>query len=167
MTPATTTQNLLLWGAALGLAVLLSFLSGVATHWPEGGAIDWRGVALDVIQTILTTAPLVAAGFGLPRIGKEPIAALVSQVGPGPAQAALENEATRQETGVGTALRPITQDLVTALADHLHGDVIDALEARMRMSPSSLEGDDPVASGPPPPPPPAPGTDFYRDMRTV
>ena len=64
MTPQTTAQNLLLWGAALALAVLLSFLSGIATHWPDGGQIDWRGVALDVIQTILTTAPdpkLVAA----------------------------------------------------------------------------------------------------------
>ena len=96
MTPKTTTQNLMLWGAAFLLAVLLSLLSGIATHWPAGGSIDWRGVALDVIQTILTTAPLVAAGLGLPRLGKEGVAALSSRVGTPAAIAALADEADRQ-----------------------------------------------------------------------
>lgn len=99
MTPRTTAQNLLLWGAALAVSVLLSFLSGLATHWPESGIIDWRGVWLDVIQTVLTTAPIVAAGLGLPRLGKEQVATLVSQVGAGPAKAALEVEAIRQAAG--------------------------------------------------------------------
>lgn len=99
MTPKTLTQNLLLWGAALALAVLLSFLSGIAAHWPEGGSVDWRNVLLGVIQTILTTAPIVAAGFGLPRLGRESLSALVSEVGPSVAKATLEDEATRQMTG--------------------------------------------------------------------
>jgi hypothetical protein len=100
MTPQTLTQNLLYWAAALGVAVLLSFLSGLATHWPAAGPIDWRGVWLDVIQTLLTTVPIVAAGFGLPRLGKEGIASLVSEVSSGQAKTALQVEAIRQKTGV-------------------------------------------------------------------
>ena len=65
MTPRNLTQNLLYWSAALAVAVLLSFLSGIATHWPESGPIDWRGVLLGVVQTLLTSIPIVAAGFGL------------------------------------------------------------------------------------------------------
>lgn len=97
MTPATTRQNLLLWAGALAVSVLLAFLTGIATHWPEGGTIDWRGVCLDVIQVLLSVIPIVAAGLGLPRIGKEPIAALVSEVGTNQAKAALEVEAIKQQ----------------------------------------------------------------------
>ncbi len=116
MTPQTTNQNLLVWAGALALAVLLSFLSGVATHWPEDGGIDWRGVTLDVIQTILTTAPLVAAGLGLPRLGKEGIASLVSEVGAGQAKAVLEVEAIRQQTGVHG---PTADDAIQDRAEEL------------------------------------------------
>lgn len=110
MTPKTTTQNLMLWGAAFGLAVLLSALSGIATHWPEGGSVDWRGVTLDVIQTILTTAPLVAAGFGLPRLGKESIAALVSDIGKDRAQDALEVTAATGQVRPGAQV-PTAREL--------------------------------------------------------
>lgn len=103
MTPKNKTENLLIWGAALGVAVLLSFLSGIATHWPDTG-IDWRGVFLDVIQTILTTAPIVAAGLGLPRIGKEGVASLVSEVGTEKAKDVLAIEAIKQDTGVTTTM---------------------------------------------------------------
>lgn len=96
MTPKNKTENLLYWGAALAVSILLAFLSGVATHWPESGQIDWRGVWLDVIQAVLTAAPFVIAGLGLPRLGKEPIANLVSKVGAGNARVALEEEADRQ-----------------------------------------------------------------------
>lgn len=128
MTPTTTTQNLLYWAAALGVAVLLSFLSGVATHWPEGGPIDWRGVVLDVVQTLLTTVPLVAAGFGLPRLGKESIAGLVSTVGPGPAKAALEDEADRQ-AGIPGRLDPSTVQQIVA-----------AVKAEMMATPAEGKG---------------------------
>ncbi len=100
MTPATRTQNLLLWGGALAVSVVVAFLSGVATHWPEGGPIDWRGVALDVIQVALSVIPIVAAGLGLPRLGKEGVATLVSEVGTRQATAVLEVEAVRQATGL-------------------------------------------------------------------
>ena len=100
MIPRTTAQNLVLWGVAFAVAVLLSFLSGLATHWPESGDIEWRGVWLDVIQTILTTVPIIAAGLGLPTLGKEAVTHLASQVGTGQATAALEVEAVKQATGL-------------------------------------------------------------------
>lgn len=96
MTPKNKTENLLLWGAALGLAVVLSFLSALAQQLPGEAPINWRVIWLAVISTILTTAPLVAAGFGLPRIGKEEVAGLVSAVGTENAKAALADEADRQ-----------------------------------------------------------------------
>lgn len=100
MTPSTLTANLSLWAAAFAGAIALSALASVARHWPEGAGVDWRAVTLDVIATILTTAPLVAAGLGLPRLGHEPVAALVSHIGKANAQAALEVEAVKQETGI-------------------------------------------------------------------
>jgi hypothetical protein len=136
VTPATTTQNLLLWGIALALAILLSFLSGVATHWPENGPIDMRGVLLDVIQTILTTVPLVAAGLGLPRLGREDISSLVSDVGKGQAKAVLEVEAVRQATGV-TATRPLSTEDV--------GTLVAAVKAEMLRDPSGADPLEPPA----------------------
>jgi hypothetical protein len=118
MTPSTTMQNLVLWGAAFMGAVILSALSAVATHWPVNGSIDWRGVTLDVIQTILSTAPLVVAGLGLPRLGHEPVAALVSQVGTANAQAALETEAVKQAVG-GASDEPFTPEQVDQIAGRL------------------------------------------------
>lgn len=114
MTPKTTSQNLLYWAGALAVAVLLSFLSGIATHWPESGSIDWRGVVLDVVQTLLTTVPLVAAGFGLPRLGKEEVASLTSQVGTANATAALQDEAARQQ---GNDPAPLSDADIGRLAD--------------------------------------------------
>ncbi len=100
MTPKTTAQNLLLWGAALGVSLILSLLYGIALHWPEGGTVDWRSVWMGVIQTALTEIPIVAAGLGLPRLGKEPIAALSSEVGYTTAKDALTIAAIRQSTGL-------------------------------------------------------------------
>jgi hypothetical protein len=115
--PETKTQNLLLWGAALGIALLLSFVSGVMTHWPEAGGIDWRGVWLDVGQTVVTVVPIVAAGLGLPRLGREDISALVSQVGRGTAKAALEVAATRQVAD--DPLPPIHPEMTPGQTDQL------------------------------------------------
>jgi hypothetical protein len=136
VTPSTTAQNLVLWGAAFMGAVILSALSAIATHWPAGGPIDWRAVVLDVIQTILSTAPLLAAGLGLPRLGHEPVAALVSQVGTTQAQAALEVEAVKQATG-------ITAEPLTAEQRRL---IVADLKAEMTRDP---EGDDPLIARPP------------------
>jgi hypothetical protein len=113
--PKTLSQNLLLWCAAFALAVLLSLLSGIATHWPEGGMIDWRGVWLDVIQTIVTALPIVAAGLGLPALGKEAPAYLAHQVGQPTAVAALEQAATVQ--AVSDVPTPAAADL---LADRIY-----------------------------------------------
>lgn len=104
MTPQNKTQNLMLWAAALGVAILLSFLGALAQQLPGDDPIRWRQVWLNVIQTILTTAPIVAAGFGLPRLGKEGVASLVSEVGTENAKAALEGEADRQAGAGAPAL---------------------------------------------------------------
>jgi hypothetical protein len=113
MTPKTTTQNLLLWAAAFALAIVLSFLGALAEQLPGDAPINWRIVLLNVVQTILSTAPIIAAGFGLPRLGKEPIAALVHEVGAGPAKSALEVEAVKQATGVNTTLTDADVERVT------------------------------------------------------
>lgn len=123
MTPKTPTQNLLLWGAALLAAIVLAFLGGIAAHWPENGSIDWRGVILDTIRSILTASPFVLAGLGLPMLGKENIAALVHEIGPGPAQAALEVEAVKQATGI------------TGLAPEQVADIVAAVKAEMVRDP--------------------------------
>lgn len=121
MLPKTITQNLLLWGAAFAIAVLLSALASIAENWPAGAGIDWRAVCLDVIKTILTTVPIIAAGFGLPRLGREPISALVNEVGAPQAKAALEVEAIRQATGVAgppaPPQMPSAQEIAAALED--------------------------------------------------
>lgn len=91
MTPKTTAQNIAYWIGALALTTVLALLTGIATHWPEGGSIDWRGVWLDVIQVLLSTLPVVAAGLGLPRLGREQIARTVSDIGPKRAQAVLQD----------------------------------------------------------------------------
>jgi hypothetical protein len=140
VTPSTTTTNLLLWAGAMAGAIILSALSAIATHWPSGGAIDWRSVTLDVIQTILSTAPLLAAGLGLPRLGHEPVAALVSQVGTAQAQAALEVEAVKQATG-------ITAEPLTAEQRRM---IVDDLEARLKATPADEH--DYVTGTPPLPP---------------
>lgn len=93
--PKTTAQNIVYWVGALALTVVLALLTGIATHWPEGGPIDWRGVWLDVIQVLLSTLPVVAAGLGLPRLGRERVARAVSEVGPQRAQAVLQEEIYR------------------------------------------------------------------------
>lgn len=97
MTPRTTGQNIVLWIGALLITTFLALLSGIATHWPEGGLIDWRGVWLDVIQVLLSAVPLVAAGLGLPRLGREGVASLVSEVGPRRAQAILQDNVPRRK----------------------------------------------------------------------
>lgn len=134
MTPDTTTKNLALWGAALAVSVLLAFLSGVATHWPENGPIDWRGVMLDVIQVIVSTLPIVAAGLGLPRLGKEAVASLTSKVGKDNAVAVLEMEADRQD-GIPTPRRFTDEEI---------GELVGAVKAQMtreiRMGPKPPEG---------------------------
>lgn len=122
MTPKSTTENLLYWAAALAVAVLLSALSGIATHWPEGGSIDLRAVTLDVIQTLLAAVPIVAAGFGLPRLGKEQAAALISKVGTQNAVDALHDEVDRQ-AGIPQSIL-LSQDQLQQVADEL--------EARMK-----------------------------------
>jgi hypothetical protein len=118
MTPETRTQNLILWGIALAVAVLLSFLSGIATHWPRSGEIDWQGVVLDVIQTVLTTVPLVAAGLGLPRLGKEDIAVLGSAVGHDAAVDALQTARIQQAVS-GDPSVPLPPMIVTQVADEI------------------------------------------------
>jgi hypothetical protein len=99
--------------------------------------MDWRAVVLDVIQTVLSTAPLLAAGLGLPRLGHEPVAALVSQVGTTQAQAALEVEAVKQATGHRAA--PLTAEQRRM--------IVDDLEARLKATPA--ESDDPLITRPP------------------
>lgn len=133
MTPSTKTQNLALWGAALGVSVLLAFLSGIATHWPEQGSIDWRGVVLDVIQVLLSVIPVAAAGLGLPRLGKEGVASLVSEVGKEQAIAALEIEADRQ-AGIPSTVITVEQRAM----------ILSDLKRELTRDP---EGDDPVLFG--------------------
>lgn len=118
MTPKTLNQNLLLWAAAFALAVLLSFLSGIATHWPKGEGIDWQGVWLDVIQTILTTAPIIAAGWGLPRLGKEEVAVLSSAVGHDAAVDALQTARIQQAVS-GDPTVPLPPMILTQVADEI------------------------------------------------
>lgn len=96
MKPKTKTQNLLLWLAAFLLAVLLSFLAALASQLPGDTPINWREVALDVINTIVSIAPVVAAGLGLPRLGGEIRANLVDEIGKEKATIVLEQMA---ETG--------------------------------------------------------------------
>lgn len=123
MTPTSTRQSLLIWSGALALSVLLSFLSGIATHWPEGGPIDWRGVMLDVIQTVLSVAPVVAAGIGLPQFGKEAVTSLVKQIGTDKATDVLAVEAIRQDTGV------VSTPIESTLSDEDIGRLADRLVA--------------------------------------
>jgi hypothetical protein len=115
MIPKTTTQNILLWLGALTLAVALALISSVADHWPEGGAIDWRLVYQDVSRTIVSLSPIVAAGLGLPALGKEAQAFLAHQVGQPTATAALEQAATVQATS--DAPTPEAADI---LADRIY-----------------------------------------------
>lgn len=147
MTPKTTRQNLLYWAGALGVAVLLSFLGGLAQHWPEGGDVDWRGVVLDVAATLAATVPLVAAGLGLPRLGKEGLAGLVSEVGVGQAKAVLEVEAIRQQTGVSGLTPEQTADIVAAIK----AEMIRDPDGRLAVPRVIL--------------PPDPSTDPNRDVR--
>lgn len=126
MTPSTTQQNLALWGGALAVSLVLAFLSGVATHWPEAGPIDWRGVALDCIQVLLSELPIVAAGLGLPRLGKETVAALTSKVGTSNAVAVLSEERDRQ-AGI-----PVPSPLTDADLHHIAQSIdIGALADRV------------------------------------
>lgn len=135
MTPKTINQNLLLWSAALGVSVVLAFLTGVATHWPEGGSIDWRGVTLDVVQVLLSVIPVVAAGIGLPRLGKEGIASLVNEVGAPQAKAALEVEAIKQQTGVSGSSVPT----VAEIADELERRRQARVEGRLKQMPGGRQ----------------------------
>lgn len=116
MTPKTTQANLAYWAAALAGAVLLAFLTSITVNWPEDGSVDWRSVTLDVVQTLVTILPVVLAGLGLPRLGKEGVAALVNEVGTEQAKAALEVEAIKQETGVSGPVRRLSDEDVDRLA---------------------------------------------------
>jgi thiamine transporter ThiT len=127
VTPKTTQQNLLYWAGALALAVVLSFLSAIAINWPAGGSVDWRAVALAVIATVVSLSPIVAAGLGLPMLGKEQQAYLSHQVGQTAATAALEQAAVGQVTTAA-----VTPDQVAVL-------VADELERRMKAEPTEVK----------------------------
>lgn len=93
MTPKTKIENLLIWVAAVFLALLLSFLGSwveQASSIPPEQSINWRSIWIDVVQSLLYLAPIVGAGLGLPRLGKEQIASMVSDLGKEEAVARLE-----------------------------------------------------------------------------
>lgn len=90
MTPHNTTQNLLLWAIALVVSVIVAFLTSLNQQLGGTDDINWRPILSDVIKTLLVAIPVVAAGFGLPRIGHEEQAALVSELGKDRATEALQ-----------------------------------------------------------------------------
>lgn len=69
------------WLFAIIFSVILSFLTSLAAQLSTTESINWRTIILDVLNNILAMAPLVAAGLGLPRLGKEHIASMVSNLG--------------------------------------------------------------------------------------
>lgn len=92
LTPKTTKQNLLYWAAAISFALLISFTTALVQELNVitiDDSIRWRVILLSVLEDILNMAPLVAAGLGLPRLGKEHIASKVSQLGTTEAEARL------------------------------------------------------------------------------
>lgn len=100
MTPNTKTKNLLIWGAALLLALFLAFVGSwveQASTIPEDQAINWRRVWIDVAKSLLTLAPVVAAGLNLPRLGKEQVATMVNELGKDEALHRLETPVTDEK----------------------------------------------------------------------
>ena len=79
--PTNKYQTLLLWVAAFIVAIMLSFLTALSKQLSGTDPINWRPVFLDVIDTVITVIPIIAAGLGLPRLGKETLNNLVTQVG--------------------------------------------------------------------------------------
>lgn len=81
ITPKTLTQNLILWGLALLVSVLLAILNPLGEQMSTDEPIRWRSIFVSVIHTLTTVIPIVAAGFGLPKLGGEVPNALIKEVG--------------------------------------------------------------------------------------
>lgn len=94
--PQNKTQTVLMWLLALLGAITLAFLSSLAQQLPGSEPINWRTIALDVINVIISSAPFVAAGLGLPRLGAENRARLINEIGADRAVDVLEQEAQTQ-----------------------------------------------------------------------
>jgi len=121
MTPNTKTKNLLIWGAALLLSLFLAFVGSwveQASTIPAEQPINWRSVWIDVGKALLAIAPVVAAGFNLPRFGREEVSSRVSNLG-------KEEAIARLDTPPIDSVQPTTPaELANAVIPHIN---IDAL----------------------------------------
>lgn len=97
MTPKTLKANLLAYGGAIALALLISFLTSLSRELPGDDPIHWRTITLDVVLSLLNVLPAIGLTAALPRVGREPVAALADKVGPAKAKAVLKKEVDRQE----------------------------------------------------------------------
>lgn len=97
MTPKTLKANLLAYGGAVAVALLISFLTSLSKELPGNDPIHWRTIFLDVVLSLLNVLPAIGLTTILPRVGREPVSALADKVGPSKAKAVLKKEADRQE----------------------------------------------------------------------
>jgi hypothetical protein len=94
LAPKTLNQNILLWVGAFLTALLLAFINSLIKQLPGDLPINWRTIAFDVLTTVSTTVPIIAAGLGLPALGKELETRLISKVGTDTAKEVLQDAAT-------------------------------------------------------------------------
>lgn len=74
--PKSPSQNLITWFAVLLIYLTLSFLSTVSiqlSNTPDNEPLNWRPIIINIANDLVTIIPVVAAGLGLPALGKEQV----------------------------------------------------------------------------------------------